>query len=93
MVPSLSKKFIQNSHQNFLFGQYLGTKQDRLFHIAKSGEKVIMFGKNSYFTLKWSISCENSTLLLPLSTLIFQEVNFSLKISINLALNIVIMIV
>ena len=38
VVSSLSKKFIKNSHQNVQVGQYLATKLDMLFEIAKSVE-------------------------------------------------------
>ena len=47
VVPSLraclSTKFITNSHQNFQFSQYLVTKLDMKFEIAKSVEIVSYF--------------------------------------------------
>ena len=47
VVSSLSTKFIKNSHQNCQFGQYLGTKLDMLFEIAKCVEIVIILGKTA----------------------------------------------
>ena len=45
--------FLRNSfklaNRIFLFGQYLGTKQDKLFQIAKSSEKG--FGKTAVIPL------------------------------------------
>ena len=42
VVPSLSMRFIKNSHQN------LGTKLDMLFEIAKSVKIVIVLGKQLF---------------------------------------------
>ena len=42
VAPSLSTNLMKNSHQNCQFSQYLGTKLDMLFEIAKSVEIVIV---------------------------------------------------
>ena len=47
VVPSLSTKFIKNSHQNLPVSQYLGTKRDMLFDIAKSAEIVTILPKTA----------------------------------------------
>ena len=44
-VPYLPTKFIKNSHQICQVIQYLGTKLDMLFEIAKSVEIVIILEK------------------------------------------------
>ena len=47
--PSLSTKFIKNSHQNFPVSQCLGIKLDMLFETAKSIEIVILLGKQLFY--------------------------------------------
>ena len=43
VVPSLSTKFIKNSHQNLPVSQYLGTKLYMLFEI------VLILGKQLFY--------------------------------------------
>ena len=44
VTPSLSSKFIKNSHQNFPVYQYLGRKPGMLFEIVKLIEILILLG-------------------------------------------------
>ena len=67
LIPSLSTKFIKIATRIGQFSQYLEAKLDMSFDIAKSVEIVIILGK-TYFTLKFLISCKNTSLLLPLLT-------------------------
>ena len=47
--PIFVYKFIKNSHKNCQFCQYLRTKLDMLFEIAKSVEIVKILGKTALY--------------------------------------------
>ena len=64
VVPSLSTKFTKISCQ---FSQYLGTKLNMVFEIAKSVEIVIILEKQLFYSEIVDFM-QNTSLLLHLST-------------------------
>ena len=74
VVPFCLRNSFKIATRIWQFSQYLGTKLDKLYEIAKSVEIIIKpVVINSYFSLKFLISCKNTILLLPLSTKIYQK--------------------